>query len=101
MSVAEVNPREAACWGPVLVAKNLWQELGLDAILDDCEREKRQPGTALADHAFVLVANRLSCPGSEHHLATWLETDYVCDRQGKRWLPFSLAIMGNVTMVGR
>ena len=41
----------------------------------------------LADRAFVLVANRLSCPGSEHHLASWLETDYVCDRDGKRWLP--------------
>ncbi|MBT9165661.1 MAG: hypothetical protein DDT25_00315 [Chloroflexi bacterium] len=85
--VAGVNPREAACWGPVLVAKNLWEGLGLDTILEDCEGTKRQPGTAMADRAFVLVANRLCCPGSEHHLATWLETDYVCDRQGKRWLP--------------
>jgi transposase len=71
----------------VLVAKSLWQELGLDTILEDCEGKKRQPGTALAERAFVLVANRLCRPGSEHHLATWLESDWVCDRQGKRWLP--------------
>ncbi|GEM_PF-3920927 len=24
---AAVNPREAACWGPVLVAKSLWQDM--------------------------------------------------------------------------
>lgn len=87
VSTAEVNPREAACWGPVLVAKKLWEELGLNVILDDCEGEKRKQGIALADRVFVLVANRLSCPGSEHHLASWLETSYVCDRDGKRWLP--------------
>jgi transposase len=84
---ARVNPREAACWGPVLVAKSLWQELGLDTILDSCKGKKGQKGESLGDRAFVLVANRLSCPGSEHHLAVWLETDYVCDRHGKRWLP--------------
>jgi transposase len=84
---AEVNPKEAACWGPVLAAKSLWQELGLDSILDNCKEKKGQRGVSLADRAFVLVANRLCCPGSEHHLAMWLETDYVCDRHGKRWLP--------------
>lgn len=84
---AAVNPREAACWGPVLVARNLWQELGLDAILDDCEGKRRPPGIPMADRAFVLVVNRLCSPGSEHHLATWLESDWVCDRHGKRWLP--------------
>lgn len=26
-------------------------------------------------------------PTSEHGLARWLETDFVCDRQGRRWLP--------------
>jgi len=28
------------------------------------------------------VAHRLICPGSEHALAQWLETDYVPDRGG-------------------
>ena len=40
-----------------------------------------------ADRAFVLVANRLIHPTSEHGLAGWLETDFVCDRQGRRFVP--------------
>src|SRR3972149_3676552 len=44
-------------------------------------------GRALADRALVLVANRLGAPTSEHGLARWLETDFVCDRQGRRWRP--------------
>src|SRR3990172_2335911 len=44
-------------------------------------------GRALADRALVLVANRLCAPTSEHGLARWLETDFVCDRQGRRWRP--------------
>jgi transposase len=42
---------------------------------------------ALSDRALVLVANRLSAPTSEHGLARWLETDFVCDRHGRRWVP--------------
>jgi transposase len=36
---------------------------------------------------FVLVANRLIRPASEHGLARWLDTDFVCDRQGRRFVP--------------
>ena len=36
---------------------------------------------------FVLLANRLICPRSEHGLAGWLETAWVCDRQGRRFVP--------------
>jgi hypothetical protein len=39
------------------------------------------------DRVFVLVANRLQRPHSEHGLARWLETDFVCDRQGRRFVP--------------
>ena len=35
----------------------------------------------------MLVANRLIAPASEHGLAGWLETDFVCDRQGRRFVP--------------
>jgi hypothetical protein len=35
----------------------------------------------------VLVANRLCEPSSEHALAEWLETDFVCDRRGQRFFP--------------
>lgn len=79
---------EAACWGPVLVARTLWQELGLESILDGCEnRRQRADKLPLADRTLVLVANRLCEPSSEHALAEWLETDFVCDRRGQRFFP--------------
>ena len=40
-----------------------------------------------ADRAFVLIANRLIRPASEHRLAGWLETDFLCDRRGRRFVP--------------
>jgi hypothetical protein len=36
---------------------------------------------------LVLIANRLAAPPSEHGLARWLETDFVCDRNGRRFMP--------------
>jgi transposase len=74
-------------WGPMLVARHLWCELGLEATLDRLAMPTRRDATALSDRALVLVVNRLTAPGSEHGLARWLETDFVCDRQGRRWLP--------------
>ncbi|HEV8305089.1 MAG TPA: IS1634 family transposase [Gemmatimonadales bacterium] len=74
-------------WGPMLVAGTLWRELGLQHVLDQEGGRGRGDGVALADRALVLVANRLCAPTSEHGLARWLETDFVCDRRGRRWLP--------------
>lgn len=82
-----VEALAAACWGPILALRTLWCELNLDTILDRLETSHSQETTRLADRSFVLVANRLIRPGSEHALANWLETDYVCDRQGRRWKP--------------
>ena len=82
----QVSPKEASCWGPVLVGWQLWQELGLAQILDRLEGKSKK-ATSLSERAFVLVANRLCQPGSEHALAGWLENYYVCDGLGNRWLP--------------
>lgn len=73
-------------WGPMLVARHFWQELGLQRIIDGLARpaEDRE---GISDRALALVANRLCEPKSEHGIARWLETDYVCDRKGERWLP--------------
>lgn len=68
-------------WGPMLVARHLWRELGLEKILDGMDKAE------WSDRALALVANRLCRPSSEHGLARWLETDFVCDRTGRRWLP--------------
>src|SRR6516225_9805847 len=40
---------------------------------------------ATGSRSRVLVANRLVSPSSEHGLARWLETDFVCDQRGRRW----------------
>src|SRR5262245_26884430 len=76
---------EAPTWGPVLVVRALFDQLGLWSILD--QKLGRAKGVPFADRAFVLVANRLIAPASEHGLAGWLETDFVCDRKGRRFLP--------------
>ena len=76
---------EAPDWGPVLVVRALFGQWGLWDILD--QYLGRAKGVPFADRAFVLVANRLIAPASEHGLAGWLETDFVCDRKGRRFIP--------------
>jgi len=80
----------AACWGPMLVARWLWRELGLENILDGLvpktNRVQKAGRLPFADRVLVLVANRLCRPGSEHALAQWLESDFVCGGDGKRIL---------------
>jgi transposase len=87
-SAAAGDVRAMGAWdfGPMLVARTLWRELGLETILDRLWRPSRQDGLALSDRALVLVTNRLCAPTSEHGLARWLETDFVCDRRGRRWI---------------
>ena len=77
---------DASTWGPVLVVRALFKQLGLWELFDDVLGISRT-GVSFADRAFVLVANRLIRPCSEHGLARWLETDFVCDRRGRRFLP--------------
>lgn len=81
----EIDVLEASTWGPVLIVRTLFEQLGLWKILH------RHLGTSksvpFADRAFVLIANRLICPTSEHGLARWLESDFVCDRRGRRFVP--------------
>jgi hypothetical protein len=89
--VGDVQPEQVQAiaawdWGPTLVAQHLWRELGLEATLDQFSKPTRRDRSTLSDRALVLVANRLTAPSSEHGLARWLETDFVCDRHGRRWL---------------
>lgn len=73
-------------WGPMLAARAMWSELGLDTILDQLSGRDRSAAVRLSDRALVLVANRLTAPSSEHALAQWLESDFVCDRRGRRFI---------------
>ena len=85
---SEVNDPDildASTWGPVLAVRALFDQLGLWAILEKALGKAK--GVSFTDRAFVLIANRLIQPTSEHGLAGWLETDFVCDRQGRRFVP--------------
>jgi transposase len=82
---AEPQVSDASNWGPILVVRALFDQLGLWDVLD--QHLGQAKGVPFADRAFVLVANRLIAPASEHGLAGWLETDFVCDRKGRRFLP--------------
>ena len=87
---SQVQFQEAAPWGPALVARALWRQLGLEDNFERLERRDhrlRGEGLSLSDRALVLVTHRLCCPGSEHALASFLETAYVCDRSGRRLHP--------------
>lgn len=84
-------PEEIACqqalpWGAVLLTRHLWEQVNLGEIIAELcpSRRKRYE---VAEMAFVLVANRLCEPRSEHGLARWLEHTFVCDRHGRRWEP--------------
>jgi transposase len=83
----EVEATQAWDWGPFLVASYLWREIGLATILDRLPSRDRGAARMWSDRALALVANRLCAPLSEHALARWLETDFVCDRHGQRWEP--------------
>jgi transposase len=85
-NASDIDVLEAPTWGPVLVVAALFEQLGLWQLFDEL-LGKAKKGPSFSDRAFVLVANRLIRPSSEHGLARWLETDFVCDRQGRRFLP--------------
>jgi len=76
---------DASTWGPVLAVRAVFDQLGLWSILDESLGQAK--GVPFADRAFVLIANRLIAPRSEHGLAGWLETDFLCDRRGRRFVP--------------
>ena len=83
---------DASTWGPMLVVRHFFAELGLWQILDAGRRWPRllpdeDPDDDWPSRVLALVANRLTRPGSEHALGAWLESDYVCDRRGSRYLP--------------
>jgi len=59
LRVGEVQAAGAWDWGPMLVARTLWRELGLEAILDQQGGRGPADGRALADRALVLVVSMI------------------------------------------
>lgn len=86
ISREQVSAPQSWTWGPLLVARHLFDSLFLSALLDETATPSRQR-QPLSERVFPLVANRLTRPGSEHALAGWLEDFYVVTAQGQRWVP--------------
>src|SRR6266849_902610 len=87
-----IQALDSSTWGPVLVVRHFFQQLGLWQLLDSCRRWPRllpdeDPNDDWPSRALAVIANRLVRPVSEHALAGWLEPDYACDRVGRRYLP--------------
>ena len=83
---------DASTWGPMLITRHFFEQLGLWKLLDQGRRwpkllPEEDPHDDWVSRALVLIANRLTCPSSEHGLANWLETDYIIDRRGRRYVP--------------
>jgi len=88
----EIQFEEASTWGPMLLAGQLFAQLGLWQVLDAGRRWPKllpweDPCDDWPSRVLALVCNRLVRPGSEHALGAWLENDYVCDRAGRRYVP--------------
>jgi len=80
-----ISAEHGLTYGPIAVARRLWEPLGVGKIID--RHCPTRDGLDVADTAFILTAHRLLHPGSEHALAWWLAESWVADRAGHRVLP--------------
>ena len=82
----QIGCRQTLPWGAVLLTRYLWDQMQLGEIVAELSQPRRHQFD-VAETAFVLLANRLCEPCSEHGLARWLEHTFVCDKHGRRWEP--------------
>jgi len=66
----QIGCRAALPWGPVLLARHLWNQMQLGEIVGKLCRSRRYKFD-VAETALVLVTNCLCEPNSEHGLACW------------------------------
>jgi transposase len=88
----DVEILDASTWGPALVVNSLATELGLCRLLDQSRRRPKpisgdDPHDDWVSRVLVFLTNRVTAPTSEHGLAAWLESYFVCDRRGRRYQP--------------
>ena len=71
----QIEARQARTWGPVLIFRRLWEELGLRAtfawLLDGTAVQ-----TDFEEAAFAMVLNRLMDPMSKLGVSEWIKTVY-------------------------
>ncbi len=73
----EITPEAIRSWGPVMVSRHLWDELGLGKMISGvC-------GSDVSHAVFALTANRLIDPNYEHGMDKWLDRNFVVDARGR------------------
>ena len=85
----EIRAEATPIWGPILLARTLWDRIGMPDILFPFLK-KHKVDFNLEEKIFLLVANRLHDPKSEHGMARWLEKMYAFYRDKRvlpNWLP--------------
>ena len=85
LRAGEISAEHGLTYGPILVARRLWDQLGIGEIIS--RHCPARDGLDVAETAFMLTAHRLLHPGSEHALAWWLEESWIADRAAQRVLP--------------
>jgi hypothetical protein len=68
----DVTTPQAATWGSIRVARDLFEKLSLGPMLDAASAPWRH-AQPLSERDFPLLANRLTRPTSPQGLAPWLE----------------------------
>ncbi|MCM8774730.1 MAG: IS1634 family transposase [Candidatus Omnitrophica bacterium] len=71
----EIEAKESFIFGPLILIRKIWEELGIGEII----------GEEIGERVFVLTSCRLLSPQSEHGLSYFLKEYYVCDKRGRRW----------------
>lgn len=70
-----IEARQARTWGPVLIFRRLWEELGLAAMVGRL-LEGTGVQTDFEEAAFAMVVNRLLDPMSKLRVSEWVKTIY-------------------------
>jgi len=84
VSSDEIEVREVFEYGALVVAKKLWDEIGITKwIKEACGKEKL--GSLGIEGVKALVFNRLIEPRSKLGVARWLEAVYLEEWEGKRF----------------
>ncbi len=71
----QIRARQAKTWGPVLIFRRPWEQLGLAAMLGRLV-EGAAARTDFEEAAFAMVLNRLLDPMSKLRVSDWVRTIY-------------------------
>jgi transposase len=71
----DVSRRAAKQYGPMVIFRHIWNELGLSKILDHFF-SSTQTRFSITESVFAMVCNRLMDPGSKMKTERWMQTVY-------------------------